>query len=63
MITTHTSLQNEFSACQKMYYNKYTCIMVNQSVNECNAWFLFKINALSQDVVFSLDFAATFFKN
>ena len=36
--------------------------MVNSSVNEYYTWFLFKINALSQDVVFLLDITATFFK-
>ena len=37
--------------------------MGNQSVNEFYTWFLFKIDALPQDVVFTLDIAATFFNN
>ena len=35
--------------------------MVNQSVNEFYARFLFKIDALPQYVAFPLDIAATFF--
>ena len=34
--------------------------MVNQSVNEVYTRFLFKINALPQDVAFPLDIATTF---
>ena len=37
--------------------------MVNQSVNEFYTRFLFKIDALLQNVAFSLDIAATFFNN
>ena len=37
--------------------------MVNQSVNEFYTRFLFKIDALAQDVAFPLDIAVTFFKN
>ena len=37
--------------------------MVNQSVNDFYTRFLFKIDALPQDVAFPLDIAATFFKN
>ena len=37
--------------------------MVNQPVNEFYTQFLFKIDALPQDVAFPLDIAATFFKN
>ena len=36
--------------------------MVNQSVNEFYTRFLFKIDALPQDVAFPLDIDATFFK-
>ena len=46
-----------------MYFNKETQVMGNQSVNEFYTWFLFKIDALPQDVVFTLDIAATFFNN
>ena len=46
-----------------MYYDKETQIMVNQSVNEFYTQFLFKIDALPQDVVFLIDIATNFFKN
>ena len=46
-----------------MYYDKETQIMVNQSVNEFYTQFLFKIDALPQDVVLLVDIVATFFKN
>ena len=38
-----------------MYYNKETWVMVNQSVNYFYTWYLFKNDALPQDVVFPLD--------
>ena len=37
--------------------------MVDHSVNEFYTWFLFKIDALPQDVTFTLDIAAIFFNN
>ena len=37
--------------------------MVNQSVNEFYTCFLFKIDALPQDVAFQLDIYSTFFNN
>ena len=37
--------------------------MVNQSVNEFNKRLLFKIDALPQDVVLTLDITATLFNN
>ena len=61
--TTPTALQNELSICRKMYYDRDTRAMVNQSVNEFYTRFFFKIDALQQDVSFPLDIAATFFKN
>ena len=61
--TTPTELQNEVSICPKMYYDRETRVMVNQSVNEFYTRFLFKIDSLPQDVAFPLDIAATFFKN
>ena len=60
---TPTALQNEVSACRKMYYDKETWVMVNQSVNNFYSQFLFKIDALTQDVSFPLDIAETLFKN
>ena len=60
---TNTSPKNEVSTCQKMYYDRETCIMVNQSVNQFYTSFFFKIDAQPQDVAFTLDSSATFFKN
>ena len=37
--------------------------MVNQSLNKLYTRFLFKIDALTQDVTLPLDIAATFFNN
>ena len=37
--------------------------MINQSVNEFYAQFLFKIDALPQDAVFSLEISVTFLNN
>ena len=37
--------------------------MVNQSVNEFYNRFVFKIDALPQDIVLQLDIAAIFFNN
>ena len=56
-------MKNEVSTRQKMYSDKETLIVVNQSVNEFYIRFLFKIDALPQDVVFPWDIAVTFFKN
>ena len=53
-VTTTTSLNNEVSTCRIMYYDKYTQVMVNQSVNEFYTRFLFKIDAFPQDVLFTL---------
>ena len=46
-----------------MYCDIETRVVVNQSVNNFYTRFLFKIDALPQDVAFPLDIAATFFKN
>ena len=54
---TPPSLQTEESTFWKMYYDRKTRVMVNQSVNEFYTWF----DALPQDVAFPLDIAATFF--
>ena len=61
--TTPTALQNEVSKFQKMNYDRENCLMVNQSVNVFYTRFLFKIDALPQDVAFPLEIAATFFNN
>ena len=64
---TTTTLQNEcyneISTCRKMYYDIETRVMVNQSVNEFYTRFLFRIDALPQEVAFPLDIAAIFFNN
>ena len=62
-ITTPTELQNKVATCRKMYYDKENRVIINQFVNEFYTWFLFKIDALTQEVVFPLDIAATFFNN
>ena len=46
-----------------MYDDRDTRVVVNQSVNEFYTQFLFKIDALSQDVALLLDIAANFFDN
>ena len=61
--TTPTELKNEVSTCQKMYYYRETLVMFNQSVNEFYTRFLFKIDALPQDITFPLYISYTFFKN
>ena len=45
----------------EMHYKKVNQVMVNQSINYFYTWFLFKIDALPQDMVFSLEISATFF--
>ena len=47
----------------EMYYYRETCVMLNQSVNKFYTRFLFKIDALPQDVTFPLDIDATLFNN
>ena len=59
---TPTALQNEVSTCRQIYHDIETQVMVNHSVNEFYIKFLFKIDALPQDVAFLLDISATFFK-
>ena len=46
-----------------MYYDKESQVMINQSVNEFYTRFLFKIDAIPQEVGFPLDIAAKFFNN
>ena len=46
-----------------MYYDRDTRVMVNQSVNEFYNCFIFKIDALPQDVLFPLGIAETFLNN
>ena len=41
--TNPTELQNEVSTCRKMYYDRETRVIVNQSVNEFYIWFLLKL--------------------
>ena len=61
--TTPTALKNKVSTCWQMNYDRATCVMVNQLVNEFYTRFLFKIVTLPQDFDFLLDIAATFFNN
>ena len=61
--TTPTALKNEVSTCRKMYYDRETRIMVNQSWNEFYTRFFFKMYALPHNAVFPLDIYATFFNN
>ena len=61
--TTPTALQNEIATCKRMYYDKENQFMINQLVNEFYSRFLFKVDALPQDVAFPLDIAVTFFNN
>ena len=61
--TTSTALQNEVSTCWKMHYDKDNQFMVNQSVNAFYTRFLFKIDALPQELGFPLDIDATLFNN
>ena len=61
--TTTTALKNEVSACEKMYYDRETRIMANQSVNEFYTLFLFKIDAILQVFAFPLEISAAFFNN
>ena len=60
---TPTVLQNEVAICRKMYYDKDNQVMINQSVNEFYTCFIFKINALPQELGFPVDITATFFNN
>ena len=53
--TTTTALQNEVSTFRKIYYDRETRVMVNQSVNDFYTRFLFKIDALPQDIAFPLE--------
>ena len=57
--TTTKALQHEVSTCRQIYYNKETCVMANQSVNEFYTQFLFKIDSLPQDLVFPLGIDTT----
>ena len=57
-----TALKNEVSTCRKIYDEKQKQVMVNQLVNDFPTWFLFKIDALPQDVELTLEIVATFFK-
>ena len=61
--TTPTELQNDVSTWRKMYYNKENWVMFNQWVNSFYTRFLFKIDALPQDVVLPLYTNATLFNN
>ena len=46
-----------------MFYDKDNWVMINQSVNKFYTRFLFKLDALPQEVGFPLDIASTFFNN
>ena len=61
-VTTPIALQNEVSEFWKMYYDKETLGMVNQSVNNFHTRLLLNIDALPQDEVFPLDISENFFK-
>ena len=61
--TNPTALQNEVATCLQMYYDKENQVMINHSVNEFYTRFLFKIDALSQEVGYPLDITAKFFNN
>ena len=61
--TTPTALKNGVSTCRQIYYDKETSGMVNQSVNEFYTQFLFKVDALPQDISFPLHIDATLFSN
>ena len=52
--TTPTALKNEVSTYRKMNCKKETRVMVNKSVNDFYTRFLFKMDALPQDVAFPL---------
>ena len=56
-------MQNEVSTRHKMYYDKEAWVMISHPVNQFYTQFLFKIDALPQDVVSPLDIATTLFKN
>ena len=60
---TPTALQNEFTTCRKIYYDKDNKVMINLLVNEFYTQFLFKIDALLQEVGFPLDITAKLFNN
>ena len=62
-VKTSTSLKNEVFTCWIMYYGKYPQVMVKQSINEFHTWFLFKMDALPQEIVSSLDIYKNFFNN
>ena len=61
--TTPTALQNEVAILRKIYYDKENQVMSNQLVNYFYTRLLFKIDVLSQEVVFLLDISTTFFNN
>ena len=61
--TTSTALQNEVDTCRKMYYDKDNQVMINRLIHEFYTRFLFKIDALPQEVGFTLDITAAFFNN
>ena len=50
--TATTALQNEVYTCRQIYYDTENQVMVNHSVNNFYTCFLFKTDALQQDVVF-----------
>ena len=46
-----------------MHYDKETWVMENNPLNMFYTWFLFKIDALPQEVLFPLNTAETFLNN
>ena len=58
-----TEMEYDISTWRKRYYGKETWITVNQLVNKFYAQFLLKIDALPQNILFSLDISTTFFGN
>ena len=61
--TTATAMKNKVYTCRKIYYDKDTHLTIKQSVKDFYSRFLFKIYAIPQDEVVTLDIAATFFIN
>ena len=61
--TNPTALKNEVTTCRKMYDEKENQVMIFQSVNELYTHFLFKIDAIPQEVGLPLHTATTFFNS
>ena len=53
--TTHISRYEEISKYCQMYYDEENKDMVNQLLNYFYNWFLFKVDTLPEEAVFTLD--------